>query len=235
MINVRELIAKFDPDASIKVSDARLIAAYVDNPDFPFLVSFPRTGSHWLRMMMELYFEKPSLVRIFYFRDSKDFTCYHTHDEDLQVGNRRDVIYLYRDPIDTVYSQLKYYKEDVTETARIDAWAILYGRHLKKWLYDEISTTKKTVLRYEGLKADLPNEFGKITDHFGVELDKGRLENISEQVSKSALKKKTAHDKQVVNLDPTYVDEREQFRANMGRRVRDAVLAIDSRLSSCFA
>lgn len=235
MINVRDIIAKFDPDASIKVADEGLIASFVGNPDFPFLVSFPRTGSHWLRMLMELYFEKPSLVRIFYFRDCKDFTCYHTHDEDLQVGGRRNVIYLYRDPIDTVYSQLKYYKEDVTDGARVDAWSDLYGRHLKKWLYEETSTNKKTVLRYEGLKDDLPREFGKVAEHFGVKLDESRLGGIAEQVSKATLKKKTAHDKQVVNLDPAYVDERQRFRANMGQRVRDRVLAIDQRLSSCFA
>lgn len=235
MINVRDIIAKFDPDASIKVSDEGLIASFVGNPDFPFLVSFPRTGSHWLRMLMELYFEKPSLVRIFYFRDCKDFTCYHTHDEDLKVEGRKNVIYLYRDPIDTVYSQLSYYKEDVTDSGRVDAWSDLYARHLHKWLYLGTSTTRKTVLRYEGLKTDLPGEFRKIADHFGVVLDGRRLESVAEQVSKAALKKKTGHDKQVVNLDPTYVDERQRFRANMGRRVRERVLAVDQRLSSCFA
>ncbi len=32
------------------------------NPDLPYLISYPRTGSHWLRLVMEEYFDKPSLV-----------------------------------------------------------------------------------------------------------------------------------------------------------------------------
>lgn len=234
MINVREIFSKFDPDASIEITDHKLIASFVDNPEFPFLVSFPRTGSHWLRMLMELYFEKPSLVRAFYFRDCRDFTCYHTHDEDLTVGGRANVLYLYRDPIDTVYSQLKYYKEDVRDPTRVDAWSELYGRHLKKWLYDDVSSTKKMILSYEGLKEDLAGEFGKVVAHFGAELDKDRLSSVAKQVSKATLKKKTTHDKQVVNLDPGYIGDREQFRKAMGERVKGCVIAIDNRLATCF-
>ena len=48
---------------------------------------------------MELYLEKPSLVRAFYYKDASDFTCYHTHDMDLQL-RRQNVIYLYHDPVE---------------------------------------------------------------------------------------------------------------------------------------
>lgn len=234
MINFQGMLAKFDPESSIQVSDKKIIASLIDDPGFPFLVSFPRTGSHWLRMLMELYFERPALVRVFYFRDSNDFTCYHTHDEDLRVRGRLDVIYLYRDPVDTVYSQLRYDKEDIADPHKIDYWADLYGRHLKKWLYDEDFTIRKTVLRYEGLKEDLANEFGKVVAHFDVDLDNQRLAAIAEQVSKTSLKKKTVHDKQVVNLDPKYGANRESFRAASGGRIRSTVISIDDRLTGCF-
>ena len=56
----------------------KIVNKFISDPDFPFLVSFSRTGSHWLRNIMELYFEKPSLVRAFYYKNAKDFTCYHT-------------------------------------------------------------------------------------------------------------------------------------------------------------
>jgi hypothetical protein len=230
----REILSKFDPEASVHVTDESLIASFTRDPDFPYLVSFPRTGSHWLRLLMELYFEKPSLVRIFYYRDQRDFTCYHTHDEALQVSGRGNVLYLYRDPIDTVYSQLSYYKEDISDTACIDKWSELYANHLVKWLFDESWSKKKTVLSYEGLKRDLDAEFGKLTSHFGVELDAGRLAAVAAQVTKSSLKKKTAHDKQVVNLDAAYGDKRERFRTMMGARIQDHVLAIDGRLAGCF-
>ena len=234
MINVREIFSKFNPDASIKISDQKLISSLTDNLDFPFLVSFPRTGSHWLRMLMELYFEKPGLVRVFYYRDCKEFTCYHTHDEDLQLEGRTNVLYLYRDPVDTVYSQLNYYKEKILDEARVDFWSDLYARHLHKWLYGEKLTTKKTLITYEGLKENIVNEFRKVTAHFEEELDVEKITSVGEQVSKSSLKKKTAHDKQVVNLDSGYADTREFFRSEMGDRVRNHVLAVDSRLASCF-
>lgn len=234
MLKVRELFAKFDPNASIKITDDDLITSLLQDRDFPFLVSFPRTGSHWLRMLMELYFERPGLVRVFYFRDRKDFTCYHTHDEDLSVSGRENVIYLYRDPVDTVYSQLMYYKEDVADVARVDAWSDLYARHLKKWLFDERDSKKKTILTYEGLKNELSNEFGKIAAHLGVNLDEDRLAAVAEQVSKGSLKKKTAHDKQVVNLDPSYEDAREKFRVAMDRKIRERILETDNRLTICF-
>src|SRR5664280_1077746 len=110
--------AIFNKDGSVSVNDQALIDACLSNPDFSFLVSFPRTGSHWLRMIMELYFKKPSLVRIFYFKDAQEFTCYHRHDEELDI-ERRNVLYLYRNPVDTIYSQLGYYKEDVDNEERI--------------------------------------------------------------------------------------------------------------------
>jgi hypothetical protein len=95
---------------SLQIDEPSIIEAFIENPDSPFLVSFPRTGSHWLRLIMELYFGRPSLVRVFYYPERTDYLTLHTHDIDLDI-ERRNVIYLYRDPVDTVYSQLNYYKE----------------------------------------------------------------------------------------------------------------------------
>ena len=143
----------------------RVVETFVANPDFPFLISFPCTGSHWLRMVMELYFGKPSLVRIFYFKGAGDFTCYHRHDEDLSI-RRSNVIYLYRSPPDTIHSQLNYYQEDTRDRQRIAYWARCYGAHLAKWLLEETFTTHKTVITYEGMKNSMAGEFKKICLHF---------------------------------------------------------------------
>jgi hypothetical protein len=94
-------------DGSVGMTDQSLIKRFTDNPDFRYLISFPRTGSHGLRMLMELYFEKPALVRAFYFKQSTEFTCYHSHDIDLE-SDRRNVLYLYRHPVATVFSQMEY-------------------------------------------------------------------------------------------------------------------------------
>jgi hypothetical protein len=213
MVSLRKYLSRLNPDASVKISDKALIASFTDDRTFPYLVSFPRTGSHWLRMLMELYFEKPSLVRAFYYKDAVDFSCYHHHDEDLTLSGRDNVIYLYRNPVDTVYSQLRYYKQKTDDEQKIREWSCLYGRHLQKWLINERCPDRKTVLSYEGLSTDLHNEFSKLVAHFGQVLDAGRLDDVARQVSKTSLKKRTSHDKQVVNTSESYAEERDRFRS----------------------
>ena len=71
---------------------------FAEDPNSPWLVSFPRTGSHWLRMMLERYSARPLLPRSFFDHDSTDYLLNHTHDLDFSCTVRR-VIYLYRDPV----------------------------------------------------------------------------------------------------------------------------------------
>lgn len=215
---------------SVSIDDPLVIKSFIDNPDFPYLVSFSRTGSHWLRMIMELYFERPSLVRAFYFKNAKKFTCYHTHDMDLKL-KRENVIYLYRDPVETVYSQLRYYKENTDDAERREHWVKLYARHLSKWLISDDFTKKKTVLTYEGMKGNMEREFAKVCLHFGEEFDERKLESVLGEVSKSNLKKKTRHDKQVVNLTDGYRDERELFKDKYSESIFDLVYSIERKLT----
>jgi len=111
---------------SFAITNKAVIRSFVKNPENTFLVSFPRTGSHYLRMLMEVYFERPSLTRVFYFPEKKNYLTLHTHDLDLEVKHPT-VIYLYRDPVDTVYSQLKYQQADVHDIPSIKSCAYSYG------------------------------------------------------------------------------------------------------------
>ena len=222
-----------NPDGSVSVDDPEVIKAYTGDPDFPYLVSFSRTGSHWLRMIMELYFEKPSLVRAFYFKDATEFTCYHTHDMELQL-RRENVIYLYRDPVETVYSQLGYYKESPDDRERRQHWTNLYARHLAKWLVHDDFTKKKTVITYEGMKSNMHGEIEKICHHFGKEFDPAKLDSVLTQVSKDELKKKTKHDQQVVNLSNAYRNERDVFKEKYGKLIFAELYATEPALEKFF-
>jgi len=202
-------------EGSTQISEQTFIEEFTANPDNTFLVSFPRTGSHWLRMLMELYFEQPSLVRLFYYPESRDFLTLHTHDLELDV-ERSQVIYLYRDPVDTIFSQLYYHDETLNDRNRVAYWSDLYGRHLDKWLHREKFTSRKTILTYEGMEQDLAAEFSKITEHFGREFDKTRLERSAKLVSKETVKQKTRHDKKTVQLENSYDVQREDFRKFQG-------------------
>lgn len=220
-------------DGSVSVDDPEVIKTFTDDPDFSYLVSFSRTGSHWLRMIMELYFEKPSLVRAFYFKDATDFTCYHTHDMDLNL-RRENVLYLYRNPVETVYSQLCYYKEDPDDQERRRHWTNLYARHLSKWLVLEDFTRKKTVITYEGMKSNMHREIEKICGHFGKDFDSAKLDSVLTKVSKDELKKKTKHDQQVVNLSDSYRNERDVFNEKYGKLIFDELYATDPSLKKFF-
>lgn len=197
-------------DGSLAVTDEAIIRRFVEDPEFPFLVSFPRTGSHWLRMLMELYFERPSLVRVFYFRERSDYLFLHTHDMGLDV-HRKNVIYLFRNPAPTVFSQMVYEKEDTDDAQRIRHWAGFYGRHLKKWLIDEKGSERKTIVRYEDMTRNLEKEFMKITAHFSEVFDPLRLKAAMESVTKTEVKKKTSHDDKVVNTGAGYASMRDEF------------------------
>jgi hypothetical protein len=205
-------------DQSVRVSDQALVDRLLADPDFPLLVSFPRTGSHWLRMLMELYFGRPSLVRSFYYHDRRDFLMLHTHDLGLTV-TRSNVIYLYRNPVDTIYSQLRYDKEDTDNRERVTHWADLYGRHLDKWLCTERFTAHKTILTYEGMKNDVSNEFQMITRHFDTPFDAEKLQRAISRVTKDEVKKKTQHDPQAIQLGDDYAIARARFAERQGRLV----------------
>jgi len=205
-------------EASIAVSDRELIEAFAADPENTFLVSFPRTGSHWLRMLMEVYFGRPSLVRVFYYPERRDYLTLHTHDLELDL-ERTNVMYLYRDPVATIFSQLCYHGEPLDDRSRIRHWSELYGRHLDQWLYRERFTKRKTVLTYEGMKRDLAHEFAKVTQHFGEQLDEARLTKAASFVTKNEVRRKTRHDTQVVQAGPDYDGARLEFREKQGTLV----------------
>jgi hypothetical protein len=209
-------------EGSTQISDQTIIEEFIANPDNTFLVSFPRTGSHWLRMLTELYFGRPSLVRVFFYPERQDFLMLHTHDLELGVERSR-VIYLYRHPVETIFSQLHYHNQRSDNREQITYWSDLYGRHLEKWLHSEQFSTRKTIITYEGMKKDLTVEFTKITEHFDQTLNRDQLEQVNKLVTKETVKRKTKQDEQVIQLKPSYEVERQRFRQNHSELVWSVV------------
>ena len=152
-------------------------------------------------------------------------------DLDLR---RESVIYLYRNPVETIYSQLNYYRENLEDESRRQYWVELYARHLSKWLLHENFTKKKTVLTYEAMKSRMSEEIRKICLHFNEEFDPQKLTQVEMQVSKAKLKKKTRHDGQVVNLSGSYQDDRETFASRYGEEIVNQLYTIDPGLEACF-
>lgn len=195
------------------------------DPDNPYLISFPRTGSHWLRMLVELYYERPLLVRSFYFPHRTDFLLVHDHDMDLQV-DRRSVLYLFRNPVDTIYSQLSYHREPLDSPLRIAHWAGRYALHLAKWLVDRRGFGRFTVLRYEAMKADLSAEFARVIEHLGGTFDADRLQHVQARVTREEVKDRVTYNDQVMTLGDGYESARDRFRREQDGRVWDAIRAV---------
>ena len=200
------------------VFDPVVINAFVANENNPFLVSFPRTGSHWLRMLMELYFGKPILTRKFFLLDQNDYMALHTHDDDLEV-ERSNVVYLWRDPVDTVYSQIVYKNKTVNSIDIIRKWSNIYGKHLDKWLITEQFTQKKTVINYAELVRDAASVLRKVSEHFGVPFDTDKAWNATTKVTKAEVKKRTKYDVNVMRLGEEHARGRSKFRIHFSATV----------------
>lgn len=222
-------------EQSYEIIDRKLWNRFLSDPKFPYLVSFPRTGSHWLRNVMELYFEKPALLRVFYYENPDDFTCYHIHDENLNFVKEEDrrIIYLYRNPVDTVFSQMNYYAEELGNEERVKYWADLYGQHLKKWLID-LNTENQVVLSYDSLRDDFHKEFKKIVVFLGYKFDSKKLDKVLDLVSKEKIKKKVSDDKNVIKNSEGYKERRAEFVERNKDLVWDCVLNQDIKLKGYF-
>jgi hypothetical protein len=210
------------PDPGLASQTA--IQKFVRDPRNPFLISFPRTGSHWVRIIAELYFERPLLVRTFFYPGREDYLFLHDHDVKLTT-RRQNVIYLYRDPVDTVFSRLMYSNEDINDRSRIAYWADLYGRHLDKWLHSERFTTHKTVLSYENLQQAPFNELKKLLHHFNMPLNPSKLQSAIQRVSKETVREYTKHDPQVMSPLADYEQLKEDFRERYKDFVWNCILA----------
>lgn len=202
----------------------KLVERHLADPEFPYLVSFPRTGSHWLRMLMEIYFDRPSLTLLFFrtLKETDTFTCFHTHDLELSV-KARHVLYLYRNPVDTVFSQMSYHDQDLDSAELVEGWTELYARHVSKWVLDSPATGRRAILTYEGMRRNLAEEFPKVCAFFGEPFDAERLARAAAEVSKDRIRERTRHDPKVISSGTDYESRRQSFRAIHRERIRDVI------------
>lgn len=203
---------------SVGVTDGNVINAFAADPDSPYLVSFPRTGGAWLRMMIELALDRPTLTRVYFLQDRTDYVLLHTHDNDLSL-RRRSVIYLYRDPVDTVYSQLSFGGKDLADETVVGECAERYGQHLWKWLVAEDFAKKKTLLRYDRLKENVTDEMRRVGDHLSIYASDERFHAAAVIADKGTMKRNTAFDTKIMRVDEEYEVSRERFKKDFAKLV----------------
>lgn len=178
---------------------------------YPIFVSYPRSGSHWINSIMELYFDKPRARHgedTYLNKYRNDWMWVHDHDLNLKILNQirmknkfKKILFLYRNPIDVLYSSLsmmannpKVYGEAYLskETAFSEE---VVKKNIKDWIdYHKKYFEKKgdkdfTFIRYENFidvkKRD--KEFEKICNHFSVKFDKDKIEKIFDKYGKKKI------------------------------------------------
>lgn len=217
---------------SCAIRDEDALRAFEEDPDRTWLVSFPRTGSHMVRLVAELYFDQPLLPRTFYHPLAEDYLLRHTHDRELTVRPGR-AIYLYREPVATVFSELRYRHGASWPDARLEEVAAEYGRHLARWLLRGDVTRDRTCLTYGEIVRGPVEAVGKLCRHFGRPLDEERARRVWEKVTREEVHRKTRHDERVVGeKDEEYRRARADFRQERAREVRAAILEVDAALAT---
>jgi hypothetical protein len=210
---------RFNPDVANR---------YVNDPQFPYIISFPRVGSHYLRMVLELYFERPLLPRSFYYTDKTDFLLCHNHDHDLHMRRER-VIYLYRDPVNAIYSHLQRRLEPLDQPATTIMWSARFACHLIKWLHDETMTTSKLVLRGDQLIAEPEAHFPKAIEFLGGAVDLKKLRPCIARVTKDEVADRTPEVHRIMQQGPEYELLRNQFIQEQGGLIWDTIADVFRR------
>jgi len=214
-----------------------------NNPEFPRLVSYPRTGSHWLRILLESYLGEPSYVQRFFDSNPKSFWGFHIHDrrvgnyepsEGLTAGLKK-VIYLHRDPVDTIYSQLRY---DHTIASnwngernqwlddQVQSLVEEYRAHLSRWTRDNSDIESMISLSYEELKSNPVESMAHVLRFLGREVDTTKILAVYEKCNKSLTKSVTPHDPaalsaEAVQAPEVYENTRERFRVAYDSIIRE--------------
>lgn len=186
---------------------------------FPRLVSYPRTGSHWFRVMMEKYTGQPSLMRSFYDPTPEKVWGFHIHNRVIgehepsegPTKNLKKVIYLYRNPYDTIFSLLKYERiipplwkgaPSQLMSEKVALYAKEYKAHLDRWLTDNDDIENIIYLKYENLKSDrAADEFKKAIEFLDFEWDEAKFHVVYNSTNKKSVKDLTPHDNSVINIE----------------------------------
>jgi len=184
--------------------------------EIPYYVGVSRSGSHWIRLVLEGYLDGTSPISSFiackddinvlYSRLS-DFKGTHDMQLDFVYDN---VIYLYRNPIDCIFSNLKYDGTDFRNKNEVDKYLEIWIAHIQKWIYDEKFTNKKVILSYEKLKNNFIDEFSKLLEFLNIGINTEKITQSNETYTKSKIRE-IVHDKKVINNESDYELQRSKF------------------------
>jgi hypothetical protein len=138
------------------------------------------------------------------------------------------VIYLWRDPVDVVFSQA-WYMDGLINMDTVRQVMGEYKRHLERWLGEE---DVWHLVTYEELVDDPWATIGAVVTLVEDFLDVQKLAFCIERVDKQAVKKATAYEDRVMELDPVREAWRVIFRKEHQERIYEYFAPFCSERSS---
>ncbi len=199
-------------DVGMNISDFYNLSDINHMKEYPLFISYPRTGSHWINAVMELYFNRPRLREsydkpTFLTKHDNNYMWFHDHDCYGVLPNTGNELVLYRNPVDTIYSNMVYYGDEIN-----DETVFLRISHYKKWIAKWITHTSNTLVKYDNFIKDPVCEFSKISQHFNIAVNKNKILNIFSYVTKERMESVSNDAINKNMLTDTYKNTRNQFK-----------------------
>lgn len=191
---------------------------YWKRKDSVILVSYYRTGTHYLLMCLEKYFNQHVLLEKSYFYepsfDTKNILLQHFHDPRLGLKHS-NVIYLYRQPTDVVFSRVYVLNHgNAFCSGLIDSVTREYLKNIEKWILEfplyGLEIKEKTVIRYENLLNNFFSEFSKVVEHLCNKVDINKIKNVQSSITKDVVRQRTVS-KNIIPVDLNYENKRREF------------------------
>lgn len=192
--------------------------------NLPLFISFPRTGSHWINCISEVYFDRPRLRAgrtTFLNKNRKDWMWFHDHDLGLNIVHD-NILYLYRNPVETIYSYAMAERGLIKENFIVKK-SKLYNKHLSKYLLEKKAMVS---IVYENFRNNFNNEYKKVSEFFGIPFNAEKLEKAKKIVNKESLIN-ISRDKKFINkklISKKYKNDRKSFMFEFGNTIKEIVI-----------
>lgn len=144
----------------------------------PYLISWPRAGSHWLRIMLEQITDRPCLVRSFYMHPNPNWLLLHRHmyNDDHPAPRKRERLVLLRKLSDTLFSLAEYLDKGGAE------WVGARAREYRKW-YKRWVPGAEIVITYESLLVAPSIVLSKVLPFLGAGWEEQQLQDVADRTT----------------------------------------------------
>lgn len=209
---------------NVWVVSNKKIKQLMKNNNITIMVSYPRSGSHMIRIILEQYTNRPLIPRTFLHYDKSNPILCHFHYYFENYSNER-IIFLYRNPVDVVFSHIVFDKNEIN-IKNVNIYVEKYIEHFKYWM---IKNTEKNIfiIKFENFLKNSEKIFIDILKYIDENIiyDEEKFQNIYKKTNKKYISELTNDipllKNRVICQDENYENKREEFKNNFKNYIFD--------------